>query len=182
MSSYSKFSRTTFYIWLFIVLISPSIVAGCEDNYAKPTSVTAGDNTVDILAGHYDFIRYEFVPDDSTIAPVNMLDTLIASTELWLGSDERFVLNYRLRGRAQRAVAGTMKVSQDDVLLHPEEGNGKVLKGLLLGDRITLNRDSLQLRASVSSKVDLSPRFAFNEGLSPTEGTLELRLKPRASN
>lgn len=162
---------------LWIILFMAIAVAGCYENDPMAQPVTA-----DKVAGIYEFTQFEFVPNDDSVAPVNMLDTLISLTELKLGTDDRFVLSYHFDGGAQRSIGGAMKVNARDVLLEVESGNEEALSALLLGDMITLKREDMQLRASISDTLDPTSFVALREGSSPTGGIVEIRLRPRAAH
>lgn len=158
------------------LLITTIVLTGCNEGDSLPEPIST-----DNMTGIYEFTQFEFVPNDTSMASVNMLDTLIALTELKLSADDRFVLSYHFDGGVQRTIGGILKVNTGDVRLDMESGNEEALASLLLGDLITLKREDTQLRASIPATIDSTSVFNPYAGLPLTGGTLELRLKPRTA-
>jgi hypothetical protein len=150
-----KISKDKVALVICVTLLITIAVAGCYDPLDQP--VTTKPVTVDEpvtagkVAGIYEFTRFEFVSNDDSVAPINMLDSLISLTELKLGTDDRFVLSYHFDGGAQRSIGGAMKVNTRDVQLDADSGNEEALAALMLGDTITLDREDMQFRACTGS-------------------------------
>lgn len=157
---------------LFVALF----FAGCDTTDPVPPA-----DPVDV-AGVYDVTEFRFIPTRSGILGVNLLDTLnVDATALTLRSDGQFLFDFQFGEAFPDDFRGTFSATRDEVSLTTRSEDLSRLQGLLLDQRVTLERDgNTVLRLDEQRTVDLE---AYDEdtygGIEPQPGRFVLRLALR---
>ena len=132
------------------------------------------------VAGTYAFEAFRFRPDASALAPVNVLDRLVATDSYVQFFDGgQAILQFRRTGGTTRFVPGDVEVRRDQVRLTFQGGNDASLDRLVLPNVLVFDReDDDVLAATEVLTVDLE---AYDPdayaGIEPVRGTLTLRLR-----
>ncbi len=135
------------------------------------------------VAGVYDFAEFRFVPRAAALQPVSVIDTLIAADSfIELLDGGQATLRFRRNGGTTRLVPGDVEVRRREVRVTFAAGNDVALGRLVLPQVLTFTRDGDALTLSTERTANLeaydSDRYG---GFTAVDGTLNLRLTPRAS-
>ena len=132
------------------------------------------------IAGTYAFEAFRFRPAASALAPVDVLDTLVATDSYVQFFDGgQAILQFRRAGGTTRFVPGDVEVRRDQVRLTFQGGNDATLARLVLPNVLVFDReDDGGLTVTESFTADLEAydvdRYA---GFDAIPGTLTLRLR-----
>lgn len=134
------------------------------------------------VAGVYDIEALRFVPTSTALAPVSVLDTLVAAESFVRILDGgQATLEFRRLGGSARFVPGTVEVRSGQVRLTFQEGNADVLARLVLPNVLTFDRDGEDLDLSTPFTANLEAYDATRYGgFTAIPGTLTIRLALRA--
>ena len=159
---------------LLPVVLATLALAACDSGDALDPPSPAD------IAGTYSFEAFRFRPNASALAPVNVLDTLVASDSYVQFFDGgQAILQFRRVGGTTRFVPGDVEVRRDEVRLTFQGGNDATLARLVLPNVLTFERgDGGLLTVTESFTADLEAydidRYA---GFDAIPGTLTLRLR-----
>lgn len=160
---------------LLLAAIAAAVLAACDTGDAiDPPS--AAD-----VAGVYDIEAFRFTPTSSALAPVSVLDTLVAAeTFVEILDGGQATLRFRREGGTTRLVTGGVEVRAREVRVTFEAGSEPTLARLVLPRVLTLTREGDDLTVTTAYTANLEAYDATRYGgFSSIPGTLALRLALR---
>lgn len=158
-----------------MVLVALAGVAACDSGDAVDPPTPAD------VAGTYDIEALRFVPSSSALAPVSVLDTLVAAESFVRILDGgQATLEFRRTGGTARFVPGVVEVRARQVRLTFDAGNESTLARLVLPQVLTFDRDGddLDLETAYTANLEAYDADRYG-GFTSIPGTLTVRLSLR---
>lgn len=134
------------------------------------------------VAGAYDIEALRFVPTSTALAPVSVLDTLVAAESFVRILDGgQATLEFRRLGGTARFVPGEVEVRARQVRLTFAAGNEATLARLVLPQVLTFDRDGddLELETPYTANLEAYDATRYG-GFTAIPGRLTVRLALRA--
>ncbi|WP_412061033.1 hypothetical protein [Rubrivirga sp. IMCC45206] len=158
---------------LLLALVALVGLGACDSGDAIDAP-TAAD-----VAGVYTFDAFTFAPTATALAPVSVLDTLVAAesfVELLDGGQA--TLRFRRTGGTTRFVPGDFEVRRAELRVTFDSGNDDTLGRLILPSVLTFERDgddALTLTDQFTADLEGYDAQRYS-GFDAVPGTLTLRL------
>ena len=160
---------------LLLAVVVAALLAACDtgDAVAPPSAAD--------VAGVYEIETFRFTPASSALAPVSVLDTLVAAeTLVEILDGGQATLRFRREGGTTQLVTGGVEVRSREVRVTFEAGSEPTLDRLVLPRVLTLTREGGDLTVTTVYTANLEAYDATRYGgFSSIPGTLTLRLALR---